>query len=203
MPRLAPVLVAAVLSLPIAAWSQGASVATAAAKAPGERVAAAEVEVRARVVELDLTRRTAVLRGPRGQLVTVDVPPEVKNFDQVRVGDMLVIRYLTAVAARIEPASASGIRERVESQAVASAPAGAQPAAGATRTVEVLATVESLNRTARTLTLRGAKRTVRVNVPEGVDLSRIKQGDEVRAVFTEAIVLSVVPAPRAAAGAAR
>jgi predicted RNase H-like nuclease len=203
MPRLAPVLFAAVLSLPIAAWSQGASVATAAAKAPGERIAAAEVEVRARVVELDLARRTAVLRGPRGQLVTVDVPPEVKNFDQVRVGDMLVIRYLTAVAARIEPASASGIRERVESQAAASASAGAQPAAGATRTVEVLAVVESLNRVARTLTLRGAKRTVRVNVPEGVDLTRIKQGDEVRAVFTEAVVLSVVPAPRAAAGASR
>jgi hypothetical protein len=203
MPRLAPVLFAAVLSLPIAAWSQGASVSTAAAKAPGERIAAAEVEVRARVVELDLARRTAVLRGPRGQLVTVDVPPEVKNFDQVRVGDMLVIRYLTAVAARIEPASASGIRERVESQAAASASAGAQPAAGATRTVEVLAVVESLNRVARTLTLRGAKRTVRVNVPEGVDLTRIKQGDEVRAVFTEAVVLSVVPAPRAAAGASR
>jgi len=203
MPRLVPVLFAALLSLPFAAWSQGASVAAAAAKAPGERVAAAEVEVRARVVELDLARRTAVLRGPRGQLVTVDVPPEVKNFDQVRVGDMLVIRYLSAVAARIEPVSASGIRERIESQAAASAPAGAQPAAGATRTVEVLAVVESLNRNARTLTLRGAKRTVRVNVPEGVDLTRIKQGDEVRAVFTEAVVLSVVPAPRAAAGAAR
>lgn len=203
MPRLAPVIVAAVLSLPLAAWSQGASVAVAAAKAPGERLAAGEVEVRARVVELDLVRRTAVLRGPRGQVVTVDVPPEVKNFEQVRVGDSVVIRYLTAVAARIEPASASGIRERVESQAVASAPAGASPGAGATRTVEVLAVVESLNRVARTMTLRGAKRTVRVNVPEGVDMTKVKQGDEVRAVFTEAVVLSVVPAPRAPAAGTR
>ena len=52
---------------------------------------------------------------------------------------------------------------------------------------------------ARTATLRGVHRTVRVSVPETVDMSKIKVGGEVRAVITEAMVLAVEPAPTAPA----
>ena len=151
--------------------------------------------MRAKVVELDIARRTATLLGPRGQLVAVDVPAEVKNFDQVKVGDELVVRYLTAVAARIEPASKSGIRERVESSGGGTAAAGAMPGAAQGRTVEVLAVIQSLDRKAGTATLRGPRRTVTLAVPEGVDITKLKVGNEVRVVFVEAVVLSVERAP--------
>lgn len=179
-------------AVPNLAWAQGASVAAASGKAPGARMAAGEVEIRAKVVELDMARRLATLKGPKGNVVTVEVPADVKNFDQVRVGDDLVVRYAAAVAARLEPAaSKTGIRERVESTSAASAPAGGMPGSAAQRTVEVLVVVQALDRKARTATLRGAKRTVTVNVPEGVDISKIKVGDEVRAVMIEALVLNV------------
>jgi hypothetical protein len=71
------------------------------------------------------------------------------------------------------------------------------PGATVQRTVEVLAVVQALDRKARTATLRGAKRTVSVNVPEGIDISKIKVGDEVHAVMIEALVLNV---ERVAAG---
>ncbi|MFM1990832.1 MAG: hypothetical protein RJA99_3789 [Pseudomonadota bacterium] len=199
MNRTASLLIAATLALPAAVFAQSASVATAAGGAPGVRVAAGEIEVRARVVELDTATRTATLRGPSGQVVTVGVPADVKNFDQVKVGDTLTVRYLTAVAARLEPASASGIRERVESGATSAAPAGAAPGAAGVRTVEVLATIQAIDRKARTVLLRGVHRTVRVSVPEGIDMTKVKTGDEVRAVVTEAVVVAVEPAPRAAA----
>jgi hypothetical protein len=179
-------------AVPSLAWAQGASVAAAAGKAPGARMAAGEVEIRARVVELDMARRLATLKGPKGNVVTLEVPAEVKNFDQVRLGDDVVVRYAAAVAARLEPAgSKSGIRERVESTSAATAASGGMPGSAAQRTVEVLVVVQALDRKARTATLRGAKRTVSVNVPEGIDISKIKVGDEVRAVMVEALVLNV------------
>jgi hypothetical protein len=199
MNRTASLLVTCALALPAAAFAQSASVTAVTGAAPGARGAAGEVTVRARVVEIDKAARTATLRGPNGNVTTVAVPADVKNFDQVNVGDMLLIRHIMAVAARLEPATASGIRERVESSAVASAPAGGAPGVGVVRTVEVLAVVQDLDRKNRTATLRGVHRTVRVSVPEGVDMSKIKMGGEVRAVITEAVVLAVEPAPKAPA----
>jgi hypothetical protein len=199
MNRTASLLVTCALALPAAAFAQGASVAAVTGAAPGARGAAGEVEVRARIVEIDKVNRTATLRGPNGNVTTVAVPAEIKNFDQVKVGDMLLIRHILAVAARIEPATASGIRERIESSAAAAAPAGSAPGAAGVRTVEVLATIQGVDRKARTATLRGVHRTVRVSVPEGVDMSKFKIGDDVHAVITEAVVLAVEPAPKAPA----
>jgi hypothetical protein len=182
---------ACAVALPDAALAQSASVGAVAAQAPGARLVGAEVSVRARVVELDRARRLATLKGPKGNVVTLEVPAEVKNFDQVRVGDELVVRYIEAIAARIEPASRSGIRERVESSGVATAAAGAMPGIAADRTVEVVAVISALDSKARTATLRGAKRTVTVKVPDGIDVRKLKVGDEVHAVMVEAVVLDV------------
>jgi hypothetical protein len=192
----AVLLITAALALPAAVLAQSAAVSGGTVQAPGLRAGGTELSVRARVVELDAAGRTATLRGPRGDVMTVAVPAEVA-IDRVRVGDMLLIRYAMAVAAVLEPAaSRSGIRERVESQASGTAPSGAAPGVAGRRTVEVLAVIQTIDRKARTATLRGVHRTVRVAVPEGVDMSRVKIGDEVRAVFTEAAVIAIEPAPR-------
>ena len=195
MTCLRSIALACALSLPFAVFAQGAAVAKASA--PNVRMKAAEVEVRAKVVELDMAGRLATLRGPKGQVVTMHVPAEVKNFDQVRVGDELVIRYITAVAARLEPATASGIRERVETEGTKGAAAAGSPGAAADRTVEVLAVIQAIDKKAGTATLKGVKRTVTMAVPEGVDISKLKVGQEVRAVFVEAVVLNLERVPAA------
>ena len=182
------------VAMPVAVWAQSVSAAAVSGQAPGARVEAAEVQVRVKVMELDKTRRLATLKGPRGDIVTVQVPAEVKNFDQVRVGDDLVVRYIAAVAARLEPASKSGIRERVESTGTATAAVGSLPGVASERTVEVLVQIQALDRKARIVTLRGAKRTLTVKVPEGTDMAKLKVGNEVRATIVEAVVLNVEPA---------
>lgn len=184
-------MLAVASAFPDAASAQGAGAAVAAAKSPGVRLAAGEVEVRARVVELDRARRVATVRGPKGNTVTIDVPAEAKNFDQVRIGDELVIRYMMAGLARLEPAPRSGIRERIESAGMAGAPAGSMPGGAGGRTVEIVATLQAVDRKARTATLRGVHRTVTVAVPEGMDIAKMKVGDAVHAVFVEAIVVKV------------
>ncbi|MDN3919155.1 hypothetical protein [Roseateles violae] len=182
----------AALSLPHAAFSQGAAVGAASVSADGVRARGGEIAVSAKIIELDKANRSAVLQGPRGELFSLDVPADVKNFDQVQVGDELTIRYVVALATKIEPAgSNNGIRERVESQTASKAAAGGMPGVGAGRTIEALGVIDKLDRKTRMVTLRGAKRSVTLAVPEDIDLTKLKTGMQVRAVFAEAALLNV------------
>ncbi|MBY0235970.1 MAG: hypothetical protein K2W93_13400 [Burkholderiaceae bacterium] len=156
------------------------------------RAKGGEFELHAKVVELDQAQRSIVLRTKQGKLLSVDVPASIPNFEQVRVGDGLVIRYAAAVAVELEPlASTTGIREKIESMSDGKSNVGGLPGAVAGRKVEVLAVVEGIDRQARTVKLRGVKRIVTVKAPDNVDLAKIKVGQEVRAVFIEAAAVSV------------
>ena len=204
MNHLSRVILAGAIALSVSpiVSAQSAEGVAMAASAPGMRGGAAEIEIRARIVEIDKADRTVTLRGPKGNVVTVDVPPSVKNFAQMSVGDDVVVRHLAAVVAVLEPMSKrTGIRERIETTEVAKAPAGGMPGYAEMRTVEVLAIIQSINQKKNQVTLRGAKRTVTVDVPASVDIKKLKVDDEVRVVFTEATVISVEAAAPAAAPA--
>lgn len=177
------------------AGAQTATVATGVSQTESVRVSSAAVEVRGRIVELDKAARTITVLGAKGQATTLDVPQVVKNFDQIQVGDDVVLRYALAVAVSLQPVKGSGIRERVDTADAGTAPAGSLPAVAGARKVEVLADVTRVNSKTHTVTLRGVKRTVTAFVPEGVDIKTIKVGQQVRAVFVEAVVLDVQRAP--------
>lgn len=185
------VMSASALVLPAAGYAQGTAVTAVEGKTADGRLKAGEVEVRAKIVELDLKNRIATLRGPKGNILLVDVPADVKGLDKVRVGDDLVFRYAAAVVAKLEKVKGDGIRERTEKLERVEAPAGALPGTAGQRTVELLATISALNTKARTVTLRGATRTATLDVPKDMDIKGLKVGDEVRATIIEAAVLNV------------
>ncbi|MEJ6004333.1 hypothetical protein WG899_02125 [Paucibacter sp. AS339] len=178
-------------ALPLSAQAQSMTTNTVSAKTEDARMKGAEIEYRARVVELDAAGRLLTLRGPKGRLSTVKVPPEMQNFEKVRVGDDLVIRYASAIAAAMEPTSKSGIRERVESSSAGRVEAGGMPAVAAGHTVEILAVITALDPKANTATLRGVKRTETLAVPAGVDIKKLKVGDEVRVAMVEAMAINI------------
>lgn len=183
---------ASAMLLPAAGFAQGVTTTAVEGKATDGRMKAGEIEIRAKIVELDLKNRVAVLRGPKGNIVMVDIPADVKGLEQVRVGDDLVFRYAAAVVAKLEKVSRTGgIREKTEKTEQVNAPAGALPGRAGARTVEVLAKVTAINAKARTVTLRGATRTATLDVPQDVDIKGLKVGDEVRATVIEAAVLNV------------
>ncbi len=150
-----------------------------------------EVEFRAKVVSLDMTHRLVTLQGPKGEVVVLNVPPQVRNFDQVHVGDKLSVRYSTAVAAKLERVAATGIRERVETTQAQRAPLGDKPGVKLSRTVEILAEIQNIDLAQHQVTLRGASRTLVVAVPPRVDIQALKVGDEVRVWLVEAAVIHV------------
>jgi len=89
----------------------------------------------------------------------------------------------------------AGIRERVESESAARAPAGGKPGAAAVRRVTVVADVVAVNTRAQTVTLRGPEHTVDLRVRDPNQLKLVKVGDQVQATFTDAVAISVEPAP--------
>lgn len=191
MKKIQFVVLACAWAMVMPAWAQSASVTDVAVAGQGVRGAGSEVEIRAKVVALDMAQRRASLKGPKGNVVTVNVPAEVRNFDQVRVGDELLVRYATAVAAKLERVTKSGIRERVETSEAARAEQGDKPGLALGRTVEILAEIQSIDKKRRHVVLRGAERIVAMHVPSSIDIQNLKTGDEVRALFLEAAMVTV------------
>ena len=184
-------LSAGALALPVSGFAQSAAVAVVEGRTDHARLDAGELEVRAKIVELDLKSGIAVLQDPKGRIVMADVPADVKGMDQVRVGDDLVFRYAAAAMAKLEKAPHGGIRERTETTERINAAAGALPGTAGRRTVDILATITALNAKERTVTLRGATRTDTLKVPPDVDMKGLKVGDDVRATIVEAALLAV------------
>ena len=76
-----------------------------AAVGEGRGVVVAErATVSATVEDVDRSQRMVTLKGPQGRSVTLKVPDEVKNFDQIDVGDVIQAEYLDAVAIVVAPA---------------------------------------------------------------------------------------------------
>jgi Cu/Ag efflux protein CusF len=167
---------------------------TGGATAPGKGSAARVLTITASVEAVDAANRTVTLKGPRGNLSTIPVGPEVKNFDQIKVGDFVAVRYFQALALELKKGG-SGIRERSERSNTASAKPGEQPAAGAARQVTVIADVVAVNEKSRTVSLRGPKQTVDLRLKDPKQLKLVKVGDQVEATYTEAVAISVEPAP--------
>lgn len=178
--------IAAILSLagPVAAQTP--------AKPTKPGVVVADVtELMATVDAIDLGKRLVTLTGPKGNKVTVKAGPAVKNLDQVKAGDTVVVQHFESIALFVrkssDPPSATEVAD------VQVAPKGKKPAAVAVDTVEITATVEAIDYAKRTVTLRGpAGKTKTIKVDPSVKrFKQIKKGDEVVVRHTEALAISV------------
>lgn len=165
--------------------------------APGKGAAARLASISASVEAIDAASRTLTLKGPKGNVVDLPAGPQVKNFEQIKVGDFVVVRYFESLALELKKGG-SGIRERSERQGSETAKPGEQPAAGAARQITVVADVVAVNAKTQTLTLRGPKRTVDLRLRDPNQIKLVKVGDQVEATYTEALAVSVEPAPKPA-----
>ena len=196
--RIALTLALAAAFAPVAFAQQAKPPAAAviAASAPGMGAVAGAVKVTATVVALDAATRTATLKGAKGKIVDVVVPPEAKNFDQIRVGDVVTVEYLRALT--LELKGPGSIRSGSSQAASAPAPAGAVAGGSAARQVVVMANVTAVNAKENFVTLRGPKgNSVDVQVDPS-QLKLVKVGDQVEAVYTEAMAVTVQHVKKAA-----
>jgi hypothetical protein len=169
-----------------------AGVVTMASSAPGTGTIASTVKVTATVTAIDAAKREITLKGPQGKELTAG--PDVRNFDQIKVGDSVVVRYAEALTLTLKK-DGKELRGATETADAARAKKGEKPAGVVARQVEVTADVIALDAKTRTVTLRGPNRVVDLKIPDPGQFKLIKVGDQIQAVYTEAVAVSVEPAP--------
>jgi hypothetical protein len=184
--------VSVVVASPVSAQQPSAAAGAIVEKAPGMAAGAQVATVSAKVVAVDKDKRLVTLQGPLGNQFRVVAGKEVRNFDQIKAGDELVVTHVEALTLELKKGG-DGIRERVESQGAVRAPAGAKPGMAEVNRVSVVANVVAVNTRAQTVTLRGVEHTVDLRVPDKNQLKLIKVGDQVQATYTEAVAVSMEP----------
>ena len=172
---------------------------TVTASTPGKAAAASAVEMKATITGLDKATRTLTVKGPKGRVVDVVAGDDVRNFDQVKVGDQVVLRYIEALTLELRKTRSTPSRD--EQGAVARTAPGERPGAAAARQVTVLADVVAVDPEKKTISLKGPRgNVVTLDVKNPDHFKVVKKGDQVEAVYTEAIALAVTPAPAAKSG---
>ncbi len=185
---------AALILLPLAAAAQQPAVAGGlAAVGPGKFAGVIEAKMTLAVETIDRASRTIVLKNNKGEQSKVVVGDEVKNFDQIKVGDLVVVRYTQELLMTLRKGGGA-LRERIDSSQSATAAPGQKPGAYEAKEVAFIADVQQVDRKKRTVTLRGAQKTVTLKIKDPEQLKQINKGDQVEGVYAEAIAIAVVPA---------
>jgi hypothetical protein len=197
MKALCPLVLATFVGVASPALAQQPKVQTteAIASAPGRGEAVRTVRVSATVTAIDKATRTLTLKGADGKTFPLVAGPDVRNFDQIQVGSEVVVGYLEALAIELKKGGGAKV-ERVDSSAGGRAEAGAQPGAVAARKMTATGDVIALDAATQTATLRGPNRTVTLRVPDPKQFQMIAVGDQMQITYTEAVAVSVEPAPK-------
>lgn len=159
--------------------------------APGVLKVAEGVQVQGKFKSVDQKTRQVVIVGPNGNELKTTLGNEVKNFNQIKVGDIVTLTHVEIFVADIKKPSKVEIRERVETEKAVTAKLGDKPAAAIERQVAIVADVTAVDEKKGTLTVRGATRTLDIKVKDPKVLKGIKVGTQIETVVTEIIAIEV------------
>lgn len=149
------------------------------------------VSAKATIVKVNKKTREITLRDEQGNQQVVVAGEDVRNFAQIKKGDVLVVEYHRAAASTLQKVgdtTAAG-----QSTDVHRAPAGAKPGMVAVHTSTIVATVLDVDTANRLLTVKGPKGgVVTVAVPADMKtFDSLKKGDKITAEYAEAVAISV------------
>jgi len=142
------------------------------------------------VVEaIDAATRAVTFKKADGTFVTTVAGPDVKRFAELKVGDKVTARYYENVVIRVkmpgEPDTISGTKGTTGSDQVL-------PGGTKAKQVTITATITAIDPAAPSITFTGPngwKYTSKVQDTEA--LAKVKVGDKVDIVWTEAMLVSL------------
>jgi len=197
--RIALAVVSAAFAATTFAQKPEAVGGTVVASEPGKAAIVRAAEISAQVVAIDKATRTVTLKGPKGNVVDIVASADVKNFDQIKVGDFVVARYAQALTLELRKTKVKA-GEPIVTEGAARAKPGERPAVAGAREVTAIADVIGVDAKKSTITLKGPRgNVVTLDVKNPDQFKVVKKGDQVEVTYTEALALSVEPAPKPAA----
>lgn len=178
------------------AQTPAATLDAGVATKPGAALAGATVKTSATIVAIDPSTRSITLKRQDGKVVSTVLGEEVRNFEQLKVGDRVQAEYVQAIALELKkggkdtPSISGG-------EMLKRAEPGQKPGGKAVRQVAVLADVVQVDAKKKLVTLRGpAGNLVDLAVEDPEQLKNIKKGDQVQALYSESLAVKVEAAAK-------
>ncbi len=183
------------LAAAVAAMMMGAALAqpqtsVQVEKGNGSTTVTGTATVVATVVAIDPATRTVTLKNKDGRTEELNAGEQVRNFDQLKIGDVVTTEYHEARSLSLR--KTSGPRSSKERQILLPAASGAKPGGTIRREVTIVGDVVAIDANGKHITVRGPQGKENVLVdPE--QLKDIRVGDQVEVVRSEGVAISVSP----------
>ena len=141
------------------------------------------------VESIEAASRTITLKKPDGTVVTVFAGPDMKRFEEVKVGDKVTARYYENVVIRLkrpgEPDVDTGAKTTTPSEQVL-------PGGTKAKQRTITATITAIDMNAPSISFTGPNGWKYSSpVQDKAALAKVKVGDKVDIVWTEALLVSL------------
>jgi len=141
------------------------------------------------VEAVEAQTRTVTLRKADGTVVSTVAGPDVKRFDEIKVGDKITARYYENVVVRLKAPGESDADSKTMGTTGSDQ---ALPGGAKAKQRTITATITAIDPSTPAITFTGPngyKYTSKVQDTEA--LAKVKVGDKVDIVWTEAVLVSV------------
>lgn len=186
------------LKCQLAILAMAAMVGSASGQQPPGAYTSTLTRTTATVTAIDAAKRAVTVQGDRGP-VTIQAGPDVKNFNNLKVGDRVNISYYQGIAAQLVKGA-----KTVSDPAVStfrqgnSAGPGLTPSGVIGASATVTAKIQDVNLPTNTVAFTGSDGTthiVQAKTPEMQSFIReLKRGDVVQVTFTDSVAVEILPA---------
>lgn len=156
------------------------------------------VKVSAKVTAIDKAARLVALQTADGGETIIKVGPDARNFDQIKIGDVVNAEYQYAAVVNLK--KGPGVRGTTEATSSSRAKAGEKPGGTILKEGSITANVVGVDADKGTITVKGpAGRVVQGKVTDKSQLKDVKVGDQVEVDYVASLAIQVVPGAPAAA----
>ena len=149
------------------------------------------VVVKTTIEAIDKDARTVTLKGKDGGMETLYAGPEIKRFDELKVGDQVTFRYTESVAVNIRKPGEPGSPKPSAEPAVEHS-SGAKPGGKAVQQDMATVIIKAIDMNVPSVTVQSEDgRTMSFKVKDKGLLKKAAVGDKVEILYKTAVIVSV------------
>lgn len=149
------------------------------------------------ILAVDQANRMITVKRGVGDTATFEVGPEVKNFAQLKAGDVIDVVYVEHLSVDVEPPGATSTSS---GSTMSSAKPGEKPGMVAGQVTETRASIAAIDTVMGTATLQTADGNhFNVTPANPENLRKVSVGDIVVFTHTQVVAVSVAPAKKGTA----
>lgn len=148
--------------------------------------AAASTQLTGTVTVVNQEKRMLTIRTADGRFEVLHVPKEVTRLNEIKIGNLLTITETEALLVDLKKGEGAGTIGMSKSTTTERDP-GTKPSGAIIDTVTISGRVESLDKAASTVSIRGPNRLVSLKVEDPALLDSLAVGDGVEASYMRII----------------